>query len=40
MGHKLGDAVRQAYDKSKMLEERKEFLDQWCNALVVQGLKI
>ena len=40
MGHKLGDAVRQAYDKSKMLEERKEFLDQWCNALVDIGLKI
>ena len=27
MGHLLGDKVREAYDRSKILEERKEFLD-------------
>ena len=38
MGHLLGDKVREAYDRSKILEERKEFLDHWTCALFEQGL--
>ena len=40
MGHLIGDKVRKAYDKSLMLEERREFLEQWCALLVKKGLKI
>ena len=40
MGHLIGDKVRKAYDKSLMLEERREFLEQWCKLLVKNGLKI
>ena len=40
MGHLIGDKVRKAYDKSLMLEERREFLEQWCELLVKNGLKI
>ena len=38
MGHLLGDKVREAYDRSKILEERKEFLDSWTCALFEKGL--
>ena len=40
MGHLIGDKVRKAYDKSLMLEERRDFLEQWCKLLVKNGLKI
>ena len=40
MGHLIGDKVRKAYDKSLILEERREFLEQWCALLVKKGLKI
>ena len=38
MGHLVGDKVRKAYDHSRMLKERKEFLENWGNLLVKQGL--
>jgi len=38
MGHLVGDKVRRAYDHSRMLKERKEFLENWGNLLVKQGL--
>ena len=38
MGPLLGDKVREAYDRSKILEERKEFLDSWTSALFEHGL--
>ena len=40
MGHLIGDKVRQAYDRSLMLEERREFLERWCSLLVKEGLKV
>ena len=40
MGHLVGDKVRKAYDHSRMLKERKEFLENWGNLLVKQGLII
>ena len=40
MGHLIGDKVRKGYDKSMMLEERREFLEQWCALLVRKGPKI
>ena len=40
MGHLIGDKVRQAYDRSLMLEERREFLERWCSLLVREGLRI
>ena len=40
MGHLVGDKVRQAYDRSEMLPERREFLEKWCSLLVEKGLKI
>ena len=39
MGHLIGDKARKAYDKSLMLEERREFLEQWCSLLASKGLK-
>ena len=38
MAHSMGDKVRQAYDRSKMMEERKAFMVAWCDALSDQGL--
>ena len=38
MSHLVGDKVRRACDHSKMLKERKEFLENWGNLLVKQGL--
>ena len=40
MGHLVGDKVRQAYDRSEMLPERRKFLEEWCSLLVEKGLKI
>lgn len=40
MGHLIGDKVRQAYDCSVMLDERRSFLEQWSKLLVQEGLKI
>ena len=40
MGHLIGDKVRKAYDKSLMMEDRRDFLEQWCKFLVKNGLKI
>ena len=38
MGHLVGDKVRQAYDRSRLLKERKGFLESWGNLLVANGL--
>mgnify|MGYP001170308855 CR=1 FL=1 len=38
MAHSFGDKIRGHYDKSQMLDERREFMIQWCDALVEQGL--
>ena len=40
MGHLPDNKVDQAYDKSLMLEERKEFLNKWCDLLEKNGLEI
>ena len=40
MGHLIGDKVRKAYDNSLMLDERRLFLERWCELLVVNGLKM
>ena len=39
MAHAIGDKIRQAYDRSQMIEERKKFMIAWCDALLAQGLK-
>ena len=40
MGHTLGDNVRQAYDRSRQLEDRKIFMQKWSSWLVENGLVI
>ncbi len=40
MAHAVGDKIRQAYDKSQALKERRAFMDAWCDALVSHGLKV
>jgi integrase len=40
MAHAVGDKIRQAYDRSQMLEERRRFMVAWCDALLAQGLKV
>jgi len=40
MAHAIGDKIRQAYDRSQMLEERRRFMVSWCDALLAQGLKV
>ena len=40
MGHLIKDPVQKAYDKSIRLEERREFLTDWCDALVEAGLRV
>ena len=40
MGRLVGDKVRQSYDISEMLPERRKFLENWCSLLVKKGLKI
>ena len=38
MAHTFGDKIRGSYDKSQMMEERRDFMDAWSDALVEQGL--
>ena len=38
MAHAVGDKVRQAYDDSALLDERRKFMVAWCDALLSQGL--
>jgi integrase len=40
MAHAIGDKIRQAYDRSQMLEERRRFMVAWCDALLAQGLTV
>ena len=40
MDHAVGDKVRQAYDKSQLLDERWKFMRAWCDALLDQGLEV
>lgn len=40
MAHVVGDKIRQAYDRSQMLEERRKFMIAWCDALLSQGLTV
>ena len=40
MGHLPDNKVDQAYDKSLMLEERRTFLNKWCDLLVANGLEV
>ena len=38
MTHAVEDKIRQAYDHSTMLDERRQFMVMWCDALMKQGL--
>ena len=38
MAHSFGDKIRGHYAKSQMLDECREFMIQWCDALVEKGL--
>ena len=40
LAHAQGNKIRQAYDRSTMLEERRDFMNKWCSELVHLGLKI
>ena len=40
LSHSIGGKVRQAYDRSEMLNERRMFMISWCDALLAQGMKI
>ena len=40
MAHLLKDKTRDAYDNSTLLDERRKFMDAWCNALLQNGLRI
>ena len=40
MGHLPKGKVLKAYDTSLLLDERRTFLEDWCDALTDQGLKI
>ena len=40
LAHAIGDKVRQAYDRSEFIEERKKFMVAWCDALLQQGMVI
>ena len=40
MGHLPDNKVDQAYDKSEMLDRRREFLENWGDLLVEKGLEI
>ena len=40
MSHVVGDKVRQAYDHSQMLDERREFMNAWSDALLERGLRV
>jgi len=38
MAHTFGDKIRGSYDKSQIMEERRDFMAAWSDALVEQGL--
>ena len=38
MAHTFGDKIRGSYDKSQMMEERRDFMVAWSDALLEQGL--
>ena len=40
MGHLPKDKVDKAYDKSEMLDRRREFLESWGDLLVEKGLEL
>ncbi|WP_353292492.1 hypothetical protein [Synechococcus sp. M16CYN] len=40
MGHLPEGRVAQAYDRSERLDERREFLNQWCDLLERSVMKI
>tara|TARA_Y100001938_G_scaffold39113_1_gene54194 strand:- start:576 stop:1826 length:1251 start_codon:yes stop_codon:yes gene_type:complete len=40
MGHLPEGKVLKAYDGSLLMDERREFLDKWCSALVEKGLEV
>lgn len=40
LGHNKKDKVQKAYDRAEMLDERREFMNAWCDALLAQGLKV
>ena len=40
MGHLPDNKVDLAYDKSLMLEERRVFLEKWCDLLEIKGLEV
>ena len=39
LAHAIGDKVRQAYDRSTLLKERREFMIAWSDYLLNQGLE-
>ena len=39
LAHAVGDKVRQAYDRSTLLKERRDFMIAWSNYLLDQGLE-
>ena len=40
LSHAIGDKVRQSYDDSKLLDERRKFMIAWSDALLAQGMKV
>lgn len=40
LAHAVGDKIQQAYDKTKFIDERREFMNAWTKALVDQGMRI
>ena len=40
LSHAVGDKVRQAYDDSTLIDERKKFMIAWSDALLAQGMKV
>jgi len=40
LAHAIGDKVRQAYDRSSLLKERRDFMLAWSDYLLDQGLKV
>ena len=39
LAHAIGDKVRQAYDRSTLLKERRDFMIAWSDYLLDQGLE-
>jgi integrase len=40
LSHAIGDKVRQAYDDSTLIDERRKFMIAWSDALLAQGMKV